>query len=737
MLILACERSRDAPVPEPAPEPAARRPVVVPPPAELAFAGRGESWRLEQAFARARAELGAIDATALARTRPDYLAHHGLDVAGAAYRRGFVDAFQLDEDALVVLDRHGFVVVPIPPGPDGDGGGPVDLYYRVFAADLPLFVTADSILHAWHRSYDDILEATEHSVLVDELRLALTRLENVLDTSDASQRDALIYVAVAHALLDGADAPSTAVDAEVAAIVAQLDRRTRVELPLAGSTRPFDASQLIARGHYADSESLARYFAAMMWLGRVDLELHDPRHGGSTRPGEERAARALAGAAQRSGALAILGEIEAFYAVHVGRPNALDLGDVLRACRSAGMPGCRGDARDIAAAYASAGASAYATAAATADPTPEAVVTMRLFPQRFAYDAWITSKTTSPRLQPALGPDARTMAQPYDVAYVLGSDRAREQLAAELELSSRAELPGTLAALRRVFVEIPPLAVDETIYNHWLAALAVLARPDVDPALPRVLRTAAWHDRRLEATLASWAELRHDTVLVVDQSQAMSGCQYPEGYVEPVPELYRALADAAAHLASLYADPDGPGRTDWAAEDVRAWAQHFRDTMEQLAVLAEHERAGLAPTRDEIAFLSHAVDRHRLGYGGSRSYDGWYAALYHRAGRDDPSSDPADPLPHVEGARAEPIVADVHTDGVRGEVLALGVGRPELLIVALDLGGRVALHAGPVSSLYGFTQPLASRMTDDAWRARTRGGPLPPRPGFARAYRPR
>jgi len=36
-----------------------------------------------------------------------------------------------------------------------------DAYYRIFNADLPVFVTADSVLHAWHQSYQRMLEELE------------------------------------------------------------------------------------------------------------------------------------------------------------------------------------------------------------------------------------------------------------------------------------------------------------------------------------------------------------------------------------------------------------------------------------------------------------------------------------------------------------------------------------------------------------------------------------------------
>ena len=53
-----------------------------------------------------------------------------------------------------------------------------DSYYRLFTDDLPVFVSADSVLHAWHRTYVSMLEELE------ELQLA-TLLEQVLSNSAA------------------------------------------------------------------------------------------------------------------------------------------------------------------------------------------------------------------------------------------------------------------------------------------------------------------------------------------------------------------------------------------------------------------------------------------------------------------------------------------------------------------------------------------------------------------------
>ena len=39
------------------------------------------------------------------------------------------------------------------------------LYYAVYTNDLPVLITTDSILHAMHRTYDDILMELEQTFI--------------------------------------------------------------------------------------------------------------------------------------------------------------------------------------------------------------------------------------------------------------------------------------------------------------------------------------------------------------------------------------------------------------------------------------------------------------------------------------------------------------------------------------------------------------------------------------------
>ena len=290
----------------------------------------------------------------------DWTALHALpyadgldfDPADAAYYDGFVTNFGLSAAAEGVLRDKGFVVVPtwargmIEDGETmGSGTGPADVFYRVFAADLPVYVAADAILHAFHRSYDLLMETSETQVLIPALERTLAATAAALDPSTEDGADALFYVAVAAALLETpVDGLPAAVQADVLRYLGYIDTKSIGLVDFLGMDTTIDFSQFIPRGHYTRSDDLKRYFKSMMWLGRTDLVLHVDEEVDDPRPREEAAARALAGALQASGADADYGLIDRFYAAFVGRTNALTPLRLLDLCDEAGLSACAGDA---------------------------------------------------------------------------------------------------------------------------------------------------------------------------------------------------------------------------------------------------------------------------------------------------------------------------------------------------------------------------------------------------------
>src|SRR5207245_2261367 len=126
-----------------------------------------------------------------------------------------------------------------------------------------------------------------------------------------------------------------------------------------------------------------------------------------------------------------------------------------------------------------------------------------------------------------------------DVAFAaLGNNQAVPLLAERMTAGShryrdKLNYQHNLAAVRNVIDAQHPSAWDENLYMGWLAVLRELSRPTTDEKYPEALRTKAWAMKSLNTQLASWTQLRHDTILYVKQSYTMrETCCYPAGFVE-------------------------------------------------------------------------------------------------------------------------------------------------------------------------------------------------------------
>ncbi len=153
-----------------------------------------------------------------------------------------------------------------------------------------MYISTDSLLHAIHSSYDEMLMRVETGSLVPRLMLFLDGLRARLAAGAGSgfredvQRDLDLHLAVARALLTG-QGPTTVLGTDPAPAAAWTAKCAvssgTASVVLFGETRTIDSSQCEPRGHYTETPQLGRYFQAMMWLGRIDLRLlaTDPRSG--------------------------------------------------------------------------------------------------------------------------------------------------------------------------------------------------------------------------------------------------------------------------------------------------------------------------------------------------------------------------------------------------------------------------------------------------------------------------
>ena len=86
------------------------------------------------------------------------------------------------------------------------------------------------------------------------------------------------------------------------------------------------------------------------------------------------------------------------------------------------------------------------------------------------------------------------------------------------------------------------------------------------------------------------------------------------------------------------------------------------------------------------------------------------------------------------------LVADVHTDppcvqhGDPGCVLHQGVGKVDLMVIAIDNGTDRFVYVGPTMSHYEFEVPGVSRKTDKEWKTELLDAKHPPRPDWTHGY---
>jgi len=287
---------------------------------------------------------------------------------------------------------------------------------------------------------------------------------------------------------------------------------------------------------------------------------------------------------------------------------------------------------------------------------------------------------------------------------LLGSRRAAPILAG-LGDSQYKGYEQALAGLSQEMDALDAAAWNQNLYWTWLWVLkSVFAQHG--RGYPVFMQGEAWEDRLVTQALASWAELRHDTILYVKQSYTMtlSAILEPverpqvDGYVEPVPEVYNRLLGLTRMMRRGL---DGMGFLE-PAEAARF--QRLESALGRLVAMSTTELRGGALSREDQDLIRKFAD----------VLDGVLEGLDAKT-------------------RKTTMVADVHTDTNSGMVLEEACGPVNLLITAMRIGDEVRLAAGPELTYFEFKQPVADRLTDEAWREMLANRP-PPSPAWTRAY---
>ena len=437
--------------------------------------------------------------------------------------------------------------------------------------------------------------------------------------------------------------------------------------PLLGDDVELDYSELKPRGHYTATEAMETYFKAFKYLVNLateELPLDD--------------LRGMSPAAQARG-LAWINAYESF----------------ISPSRSALV--LRNDQLPV---------PAY-----TNHPYPKA----RMFPLSWGFDNEVLLSTVYhddwPEPEQVKGPGGpRLNPSGLDVAAALGNEFAYGLLSEEMK-----KFPPLVKALKDLRARRPAIGADAktpgNLYDRWMNALALQWAEGVAP--PEGGRDRElWNVKRLQTGLASWATLRHATVLVNERTTAECGegafepilLTPPRGYVEPDPQTFQAIARIFRSLEEMVqswkSSPEGtlPTDTEEERESLKEGVlKRLRETIAKADLfrgIAEKEIARQPITSaeyEEILYVGRIAEHHFLVF--KSLADKEYAL-----------SNP-DPMPKI---------TDVAGGGLYNVAyLMSAVGRPMEWNHIVPYFGRKEIVKGAVYSYYEFISEKL--MNDKEW----------------------
>jgi hypothetical protein len=667
------------------------------------------------------------------------------------------------------LKENGFTVLPGQSGEDI-----VEPYKHLKEQEIPVFVTADTLLHLYHVQFDETLKDIEerefYKDVVSLTETLLTRLDRMkLPAEDedfrAAHKKALTYFAIGlKALKPEAGLPKQVEQRGVDEVLEKMkEHKGFWKSPLFCYAEDF--SQYVPRGHYTRSETLKKYFVGMMWFGRMTFLIKGDKSYGPTTA--SKALVSVPESNQQTLAAALITKLldqaeladgrkardvwERIYAVtsfYVGLADDLGMHEyraaLAKVCGASLDLAVLADGKKLLAFKAELAKlnppaiySGTGAQSAASDASPTALVEaldksmgFRLMGQRFVPDSYMMGKLVWPTVGaptregmftcvPAEGGPIRGFPRGLDVMAVLGSKRAREILT-ELGDDAYSNQPRNLSydqALAKLVEEYGKLSDQDwnrNLYWSWLHALKPLLA-EFGPGYPTFMTTKAYRTKALNTALASWAQLRHDTILYAKQSYTMGKDSVShslpprpvQGYVEPVPEFYARLL-ALARMTNR-------GLSEMNVLDAAAKDRFdaLEKLLERLLAIAEKELANEELKENDYAFIRNFGE----------NLEGVVV-----------KPEPGQKLSE-SAAMKTTLAADVHTDQNTGQVLEEATGYVDLgVFVYKQPDGRLVLGAGPVLSYYEFKHPMSDRLTDEKWRDLLKSSKAPARPEWNKLY---
>ena len=607
------------------------------------------------------------------------------------------------------LARDGFAIVP------ATHNQLFHIYEQNDYSNFPSFVTTDLFLQLYHLYFDCMLRELEEHAL-DSLMIDFTYDMYINMHAQAMKGETpllrqlshhnAVYFSIAYELLTGKPIGHPDEREEAEKEVAKVMKSENAFSDFIGEYQEveFPYSLFRPRGHYTRSEQLQRYFRGMMWLQSVPFGLDSPE--------QVQLAAVMADELNRHEPVQrTYQRVNQLMNYLMGQPDNLSIPQVQAELQKAGKPLAELLESEADMAKLKSALNVIAEQQTRIRPKYEYTSHNKvcLMPQRYQPDAEVLQEMVDYDSKPTTRPTPKGL----DFFAAMGVSAA-EQILKE-EGQKWKDFGSQLTKMKQRMGEID---WQETIATMWMQALKTVN--DKDGQVPYFMATPEWELKNLNASLGSWAELKHDAILYAKQPMGAEcgggGVPDPvvQGYVEPNVGFWKKAIELLENTSKLLKDQR------MMTEKVDNATERIGETARFLLRVSEKELAGQPLTDEELDQLKCVGATFE-----NISLDLVRQPDQYLMGWDD-----------VQGTdRKVALVADVYTanadNNPEKSILYEAIGAADEIYVVVEVGGYLYLMRGAVLSYREFTQPLGQqRLTDEEWQQELEKNPRKGVPGW-------
>jgi len=529
------------------------------------------------------------------------------------------------------------------------------------------------------------------------------KTSNFVDDSQNDKKEAVLQIAESLARDNNiSDASLNIAKQEIELI---FDAKGMASSPLMGKYQPDmfeDYTQFGPRSHYTKNAILRDYFRSMMWYGRMNFLLKSSE---------------LTRDAANINLLISSDELKKWESIYlptsffVGQSDDLSIYEYGQAIKKTSFT--NSDKSDAAISKLQNELITYknpqimssviideSVFGTTKEDLQNTTKGFRFMGQRFTPDAFVFSTLTQGNELPdaKTGQSLPSTPTALMVSTLMGSKESSLLLDVWIKTNapqSDKVIADRMKTLQDYFDTTTQQQWTQNIYWSWLYTIKSLFNNVDTIGYPMFVKNQDWDKKSLQGFLGSWTELKHDTLLYAKQSYAELGAGGPEeqpakpvpkGYVEPNIKFFDRI------IALVNLSKDGLKQFGILPEVFESRNNRFIESLQLYRKIAVSELQNEKISDEDFEKL-------RLDAGSLDSI------LY-----------PPDTQVLLEKNARSAIIADVHTDALKQQILYEADGIPNYVYVTVKDANGTRLTKGLVYSYYEFTSPIGKRLTDQDWQ---------------------